>query len=370
MTPVTLAKRLASLEPWQQLTIAAAVIVVLARLLFDIDLGMLPFVAAGPVTLAQAALGASSDIDRNVIDEFRKSSYIFDAITFDDVVNPAGGGATLTYGYQRLVTQPTAAFRAINAEYTPQEATKAEFTVSLKPFGGSFQIDRVLAAIARAKEVAFQIEQKAKAARALFNDAFINGDSAVDANSFDGLDKALTGTATEIAAASLPSAGVWSGTFDEAKAFTIMDDVDYLLSQLDGPASAILANKRVLLKLAGAARRSGYLTQTEDAFGRAIDSYRNIPLIDPGEKAGSTTEVIPVATGAEPGAGKTDIYAVRFGLDGLHGISLAGQSPVRQWLPDFTTAGAVKTGEVEMVAAIALKATKAAAVARDVDLSA
>lgn len=321
-----------------------------------------------PVTLAQASMNASSDIDRNVIDEFRKSSWLFDRLPFDDVVNPAGGGSTLVYGYHRLVTQPTAAFRAINSEYTPQEATKVEVTVSPKPFGGSFQIDRVLDRIAAGRETAFQIEQKAKAARAVFNDAVINGDDSVDANSFDGLSVALTGTDTEITAAEWAANGVtgaWHGTFNEAMAWTIMDDVDTLLSLLDGPADAILANKRVLAKLRGAARRAGYFTRAEDAFGRGIDMYNGIALVDPGEKAGSTTEVIPIRAG-----GLTDIYAVRIGMDGFHAVSLAGQPPVRQWLPDFDTAGAVKTGEVEMVAAVALKATKAAAVIRDVDLTA
>lgn len=312
-----------------------------------------------PVTLAQASLNATSDIDRTVIDEFRKSSWLFDNITFDDVVNPAGGGATLTYGYQRLVTQPTAAFRAVNSEYTPQEATKAEFTVQLKPFGGSFQIDRVLAAIARAKEVSFQITQKTKAAKALFNDAVINGDSAVDANSFDGLDKALTSSSTELT----PTAAVWQGAVSEDDAFAIMDDVDTLLAALDGPADVIMANKLTIAKIRSAARRAGYFTRAEDAFGRVIERYNNIVLIDAGEKPGSTTSVIPVSV-----AGLTDIYAIRLGLDGFHAISLVGVPPVRQWLPDFTTAGAVKTGEVEIVAAVALKATKAAAVLRDVDL--
>lgn len=317
-----------------------------------------------PVTLAQAAMNADSDIDRNVIDEYRKSSWLFDNLTFDDVVNPAGGGSTLTYGYNRLVVQPTAAFRAINVEYTPQEATKTPITVDLKPFGGSFQIDRVLAAIARAAEVAFQIEQKAKAAKALFNDAFFNGDSG-DGVSFDGLSVALTGTSTEITAAEWAAngfGGVWSG-LDEAKSFTVMDDVDVLLAQLDGPADFIAANARTLAKLRSAARRAGYFTRGEDAFGKPIERYNGIVLLDPGKKAGLTTDVIPVGVG-----GLTDIYAVRLGLDGVHGISLSGTPPVRQWMPDFTTAGAVKTGEVEMVAAIALKATGAAAVVRDVDL--
>jgi len=319
-----------------------------------------------PVTLAQASLNAASDIDRSVIDEFRKSSWLFDNITFDDVVNPAGGGATLTYGYTRLITQPTAAFRAINAEYTPQEVTKQQFTVDLKPFGGSFQIDRVLDAIASAAETALQIEQKAKAARALFNDAFINGDTAVDANSFDGLDKALTGTATELTTGFDTT---W-GTIDEAGAFQVLEALDLLLATLDGPASAILANKRTIAKIRAAARRAGYLTRSEDAFGRVAETYNGVALVDPGEKPGSTTEVIPVAGGAEPGAGVTDIYAVRLGLDGVHAVSLAGQPPIRQWLPDFTTAGAVKTGEVEAVAAIAIKATKSAAVLRGIDLTA
>jgi hypothetical protein len=310
-----------------------------------------------PVTLAQASLNAASDIDRNVIDEFRKSSFVFDNIPFDDVVNPAGGGATLTYGYQRVVTQPTAAFRAINAEYTPAEATKVEITTSLKPFGGSFQIDRVLNAIAAARETAFQISQKAKAARALFNDAFINGDSAVDANSFDGVNKALTGSTTEIAA----SGGTeWQGALDETKSYAIADALTALLAKLDGPADAIFAAVEVIGRIAGAGARLGYRTQTEDAFGRPIVRFNGVPLVDLGAKPGSNNPVIPVTAVT----GLSNVYAVRFGLDGLHAISLAGQPPIRQWLPDFTVAGAVKTGEVEMVSGIALKATKAAAVLR------
>ena len=67
-----------------------------------------------PVTLAQASLNAAADIDRNIIDEFRKSSFLLDRLPFDQSVNPAGGGSTLVYGYTRQVSQRAAAFRAIN----------------------------------------------------------------------------------------------------------------------------------------------------------------------------------------------------------------------------------------------------------------
>jgi len=63
--------------------------------------------------------------------------------------------------------------------------------------------------------------------------------------------------------------------------------------------------------------------------------------------------------------GLTDIYAVRFGLDAFHGVSVPGNL-INQWLPDFTTAGAVKKGEVEMgPVAVVLKASKAAGVLRN-----
>ena len=101
---------------------------------------------------------------------------------------------------------------------------------------------------------------------------------------------------------------------------------------------------------------------TKTDWGTQVESYGNIPFVDLGAKPGSNADV--VATDAEKGT--TSLYVARLGLDGLHGVSFAGVAPVQTWLPDFRTAGAVKTGEVEMNAAIALKATKAAGAFRNI----
>ena len=93
-----------------------------------------------------------------------------------------------------------------------------------------------------------------------------------------------------------------------------------------------------------------------------MEYYGDTPFVDLGAKPGTNDPVVKIDTAT----GKTSLYAVRFGMDALHAVSMAGQPPIKTWLPDFTTAGAVKTGEVEMVAAIALKATKAAGVFRDI----
>jgi hypothetical protein len=301
-----------------------------------------------------------------VIDEFAKSNFLLNNLTFDDVVSPTGGGATLTYGYTRLITQPTAAFRAVNSEYTPQEVTKQRYTVDLKVFGGSFEIDRIIANMGGiANEVTLQMSQKVKAAQALFNDTVINGDSAVDANAFDGLEKALTGSSTEM----IPTAAIdlsTSANIDtNYKAF--LDVLDEFLMGLDGRPSAIMGNTKLIARIRGIARRAGAYSETKDDFGRNISAYDGIPLVDLGAKAGTNDSVVPILT--DTSAGQTSLYAVRLGLDGFHGISMAGQPPVRTWLPDYTTAGAVKKGEVEMVAAVALKATKSAAVLRKIKVA-
>lgn len=314
-----------------------------------------------PVTLAQASQNAQTDLDTAIIDEFRTND-LMELVTFDDVVNPAGGGATLTYGYRRLVTPGEAAFRAINSEYVPKEATTQQFTTELKVLGGSFQIDRVLAKIgpAASNEVALQSSQKIKAVQAKFGEAVILGDSAVDADSFDGLSKALTGSSTEDS-----TVRDWSGPMTQALAFKILTDVDDLLASLDGQAGALVGNKRTIQLIKAAARYANQATQTVGPRDTTIISYYDARLVDAGLKSGSAAPVIPIT------AGVTDLYAIRFGLDGFHALSTLGGQIINYYAPDFTTPGAVKTGEVEMgPVGVALKKTKAAGVFRGISLGA
>lgn len=324
-----------------------------------------------PVTLAEARNNVQDDIQAGIIDEFRKSSYLLESLTFDDVVSPGTGQSTLTYGYTRLLTQPTAQFRAINTEYTPAEVTRQRVTVDLKVFGGAYEIDRVIAdnVSALISEVALQSTQKVKAARSLFHDTVVNGSVAANALAFDGLDVAVAGSTTE---KGVGVATDISGELTQAQSFTFMDAIDDFLSLLAEKPGALMGNSKVINKIKGVARRAGYITESEDAFGRKVTGYDGIPLVDLGNKPGSNNPVVPIVSrdldGAGPNpatTGLTDLYAVNFGLDAFHGLSPLGRELVRQWLPDYTTAGAVKRGEVELVAAVALKATKSAGVFRN-----
>lgn len=309
-----------------------------------------------PVTLEQARQNTTDAMDLAVIDEFRTNS-LLELIQFDDVVNPAGGGATLTYGYRRLAELSDAAFRALNTEYTPSEVSTTRHTTDLKVLGGAFQIDRILSNLgpAATNEVALQMQQKVRAVQAEFGNAVINGDSAVDEDSFDGLSKALTGSSTEV------DGWDWSGISSPEEALATLDQIDDFLGNLDDQPQAIITNKRVIARLRAAARRANMYAREAGPRDSYFETYGGVRLIDAGKKAGSNEDVIPVK------GGKTDMYAVRFGLDAFHGVSTAGGNLVKTWAPDFNSAGAVKTGEVELgPVGVVLKKTKAAAVARDI----
>lgn len=248
------------------------------------------------VSLAQAALNTQNDLDMMVIDEFRKSSALLDAMVFHDAVTPSGSGSTLTYGYHRVITERGAAFRALNNEYTAAEATKARYTVDLKPLGGSFEIDRVLAQIAAGAEVSFQLQQLIKSTTTKFVDEAINGDTGVDANGFDGLDKALAGSDTELNEAVVDWSNLDSSGFQNA-----LDKFDEFLMLMDGDPTAVVGNRYSIGKLTAIARRANVYVETPvtgltGPAGQPINAKRfgNVLLIDAGPKANSSELIVPM----------------------------------------------------------------------------
>ena len=353
-----------------------------------------------PITLAQAQVNTQTDVDYAVIDNLRRYSWLLDQIAFDDTVNPGTGGTTLTYGYVRLTAARSAQFRALNSEYTPGQATRTPLSVQLKPLGGAFTVDRVLARLGQAasNEISFQMQQLLTATRTKFQDELINGDVLVDANGFDGLDKSLTGQSTEwVPLTEGVTTGIldWTrGTIDtQAEAMAQLDVVDDWLSRivpshtgggdqgspgaLPPGVKAILGNTRSITRLRALGRWAGIYTATKDDLGRQIEMYGPWVLVDLGDNALGTAPIIPNETRTHGGSADsgtstnlTDLYAASFGLDALHGASVSGNPLVQTWMPDFTTAGAAKSGEIEMgPAAMVLKNLRACGALRNVKVA-
>jgi hypothetical protein len=308
-----------------------------------------------PLTLEQAKVGMADKVDQQVIDKFRRSSLLLDTLTFDNAISPGTGGSTLTYGYIQLKSPSTAAVRTINTEYTPNEAKREEKTAKAVIMGGSFEIDRVLADTDGAvNEIEFQIDEKVKATANEFHNAAINGES--------GLKNALAGTENEFTSqVDISTSALLDENYSE-----LLDELDALISAVDGKPNLLLMNGAMLTKVRSAARRAGYYTRAEDAFGRTVEAYNEIPLVNVGGyyDGSKTVDIIPTESG------KTAIYAVVAGLNAFHGISPMGDKIIKTYYPNLKSAEAVKLGAVELVAGVVLKNTLKAAVLKDVTIKA
>ena len=332
------------------------------------------------ILLKDMKVGMADKVAEKVIDTFIRESEILELLPFDNAVSPSGG-STLVYGYVQKKLPATTAFRALNTEYTPNEAKVEKKTVELKVFGGSFQIDRVIKqAEGMYNNMALQIEEKVKSAVGTFHNAMINGDASVDANSFDGLDKFLVGQTTEFGTDAVIDLSTKAKLEENADEF-----YEALLTLINRTgAHAIMVNEGMKTKIQTVARKLGYKTESEEAFGRVVTTIgegkvRIIDLKNVVTVSGEGDEAVAVETpiigvkgrtvGGSAQTGITDIFAVKFGtLDGFHGVTLTGNNAIHQYLPDFNTPGAVKTGEVEMTACVALKNVKSAGVLRNIKI--
>ena len=329
------------------------------------------------LTLQDMREGASDKVAEQVVDTFLRESEILQMITFDDTVSPQGG-STLTYSYLQKQIPSTAAFRKLNEEYTDSEAKLVKKSADLKIFGGKFKMDRVLKqAENKFNNMAFQMQEKIAAAVSLFHYTLINGDSTTQNDSFDGLDKMLAGTTSEFNS----KAVVDISSLDKLK--TNADQLYELLQILirETGADALLMNSSTIAKIQTMARLLGYKTETEEAFGKKVTSMDGVRFMDlknhytvSGETVTANAcvkdNISRTVSGSSATSGLTDIYAVKFDVnDGFHAASITGGSAISQYLPDFNQPGAVKDGEVEMVAATVLRNTKHAGVLRNVKIA-
>lgn len=328
--------------------------------------------------LKDMTVGQADKVAEKVIEMFLRESVVLQDLPFDNAVTP-NGGSTLVYGYIQEKLPSKAAFRAIGSEYTPSNATVKELNTILKIFGGSFQIDRVLKSIeSKIENMDRQVKQKILAAVQLFHDTMINGDTASNSLGFDGLDKFLVGTSTE-----LNTDNYIDLSTDEtlkANASKFYEMLRTLINKTN--AHALYVNEDMKTKIESVAMYLGYKTESEEAFGVTVTKIGKVKITDlknkveisgDGDSATATEkpiiEIKKRTLNEKNITGLTDIYAVRYSVDdGFCGVTITGDKAIEAYLPDFKEPGAVKTGEVEMVAAVALKNSKSAGVLRNIKI--
>jgi hypothetical protein len=259
-------------------------------------------------TLAQAALLSQNDLQRGVIETFVIQSPVLDRLPLMDIQGNA-------FAYNEEGTLPGIEFRAVNASYTESTGAVNQKTESLVILGGDADVDRFIVQTRGNlnDQRAIQTAMKVKAASYKFQDAFVNGDVSVDANSFDGLKKRLTGgQLIDTATNGIPVLG--TSDAERHAFFDALDGAIAAVPGINGQNGAIYGDSAILAKIASSARRLTMYDQTVDEFGKKIVSYNGLPLLDIGTKADGT-KIVPVTETQGSASDSSSLYVVRFGGD-------------------------------------------------------
>ncbi len=266
------------------------------------------------MTLAEAATVTVDPRIPGVTQQLNVSN-VMNRTPFEAIVGRA-------FSYNSEATLPAAAFRAVNAGYTESTGTFATATEKIVILGGEYVVDRFLqqtSAGALADLVLAQQDMKARSVAAKFGDTFFNGDTAVDANSFDGLKKRITGGQVLSSGAN----GAAMNT-DAPTRTAFLDRLDALVGSVPG-CNAIYASPQVIAMLRTVFRNVTINNYTvDDLTGRPVEvpTWQGVPFLEAGRRA-DQTQIIAQNETVGTSTNTSSIYAVAFG-DNLNTPGVVG----------------------------------------------
>lgn len=276
------------------------------------------------ITLGEAAKLEQSPLKRGFILDLLRYSPLLNRVPFVD-----SPGLRITGN--RWQTLPSVGFRKVNGSYSESTGTVEEVQETLALLGGDVFVDRVFTKAPGYAQnpLQVQMQMKAKAVAFQFNDSFINGDLASNADSFNGLKQRVTNMPARQTIDLSSADDSLKVLASSANEHTFVDAIHQAVKYCDG-ATDILCNEATYLGLGQVARRLNLFQVIQDALGKKWESMSSgsdmVNFVDVGLKGDKSTEII--TSTEDPGDGGNDsssIYVVRMDTsDGLHGLQIAG----------------------------------------------
>lgn len=300
------------------------------------------------LTISEWAKLNPTPLASGVVEVFASENPVLQGLPF---INIAGNA----YTYNRETSLPGVAFRGFNEGYTESTGVVNPATESLTIVGGDsdYDVAQIKMQTGDNNTRAVYDAMKAKALTLTWLKTFFAGDSAVNAKEFDGLNARLDGGTQEIVA----------GANGDVLTLSMVDD---LIDKITGTPSMLLVNKPTLRKINDLARAANQATEVvNNQFGQRITMYAGVPIgvIEDGADGN------PILGFTETQGTATDtcsLYAVKYGLDALHGIQTA-PIDVRD-LGEIDSKPAYRT-RIEWYSGLVVKHPKAVARLRGVTLA-
>jgi hypothetical protein len=307
------------------------------------------------ITLSEAAKLSQSYLQKGVLETFVQSSPVLDRLPFMTIQGNS-------YAYNEEGTLPGVAFRAVTGSYTESTGTVNQKSESLVITGGDADVDKFI--VQTRGDVndqrAVQTALKVKALSYQFQDTFFNGDVAVDALSFDGLKKRLTGG--QVISGGTNGSAILTDTTSIHAFFDKLDELVAAVPGLDGSNGALYANASIIGKIKSAARHiSADVFVEKDINGKRQVVWNGIPLLDAGATPAGAA-IIPQTETQGTSTNASSVYAVRFGQsEGDQAVTGLTNGGVQVYdLGELETKPAYRT-RIEFYTGVAVFGGKAAA---------
>ena len=217
------------------------------------------------MTLYEISKQYSADVVRSaVIEMFAGSTPLMGALRWENI--PGG-----SYHYNQEGVLPGVAFRGINEGYTEGVGVLNPQTEVLRILGGDLDFDKALLKMHGAAARADHERMKIKAMGLYMTKKLIKGDSVSDPKEFDGLQNRITG-------AQLIYAGASNGGDPLS-----LTKVDELIDAVDDGDKVLLMSKAMRRRFSAASRSTsvgGYITYSQDQFGRKVTRYNDLPILE------------------------------------------------------------------------------------------
>lgn len=248
-----------------------------------------------PLTLIEAAKLEQDALRRGVIQTFAETSPVLEDLPFSEVQ-----GNSLKFNLESKL--PGVAFREVNDGYLESTGEVRQGSETLKIYGGTIDVDRYIQQTRGSlnDQRAVQTRMKVKALSLGFTRTFFLGDSAADANSFDGLAKRLP--AEQVLEAATNGAAL------------TMDMLDELIDKVVGGPDVLYMNRKVRRQVTKLARNSAILRVGVDDYGKQMVAYDGVPIkiIDADEQG---KQILDFTETQGTSSKTSSVYAVRFGAE-------------------------------------------------------
>jgi hypothetical protein len=285
------------------------------------------------INLVEFAKGHDDPIASGMIEQFARESDVLSTIPFKNVTQGMNR-------FDRETSEPTVAFRGLNAEPEISHGSEETLQDICSPISGLIEFDRIkLKRYGERKRALYMMGQMKNGSR-LWTDTFISGDNSTDPKEWDGMQRRCVADATGSVDGSNDDSRLVANSVASGGGALSLSNIDLIESLVNGMSHLVMSRK-MKMRFKAAARdpnlTNNRITDDMDSnLGRRVTRFGDAIILC-GYEVSKDSQLLPFNEVAHGGgsAVTSSVYGMSFREDGVCGI----QTSEPEYVPVDTDRG-------------------------------